>query len=48
MRSRSVFRIHGEPGRERAKIKSADEIVDLLLDGVVPDLPSRTPVRCGR
>lgn len=39
MRSRSVFRIHGEPGRERAKIKSADEIVDLLLDGVVPDLP---------
>jgi phosphoenolpyruvate---glycerone phosphotransferase subunit DhaK len=31
--------IHGEPGRERTKIKTADEIVDLLLDAVVPDLP---------
>jgi len=31
--------IHGEPGRERRKLKSADEIVDDLLDAVVPDLP---------
>ncbi len=31
--------IHGEPGRERTKIKSADEIVDLLLEAIVPDLP---------
>ena len=31
--------IHGEPGRERIKIMTADEIVDLLLDAVVPDLP---------
>ncbi|CAM3430970.1 dihydroxyacetone kinase subunit DhaK [Occultella aeris] len=31
--------IHGEPGRERVKLASADEIVDILLDAVVPDLP---------
>jgi dihydroxyacetone kinase-like protein len=31
--------IHGEPGRERTTLKTADEIVDLLLDAVVPDLP---------
>ena len=31
--------IHGEPGRERVKIVSATEIVDILLDAVVPDLP---------
>ena len=31
--------IHGEPGRRRAKIVSANEIVDILLDAVVPDLP---------
>ncbi len=31
--------IHGEPGRERTKIVSANEIVDLLLDAIVPDLP---------
>ncbi len=31
--------IHGEPGRRRAKLVSADEIVDELLDAVVPDLP---------
>jgi dihydroxyacetone kinase-like protein len=33
--------IHGEPGRERTKRKTADEIVTLLLDAVVPDLPYR-------
>lgn len=31
--------IHGEPGRKRAKLVSANEIVDVLLDAVVPDLP---------
>ncbi len=31
--------IHGEPGRRREKIKSADEIVDELLNAVVDDLP---------
>jgi dihydroxyacetone kinase-like protein len=31
--------IHGEPGRQRTKIVSANEIVDLLLDAILPDLP---------
>ena len=31
--------IHGEPGRERKKIASADEIVDELLEACVADLP---------
>ncbi len=31
--------IHGEPGRERRKLVSADEIVDDLLEAVVTDLP---------
>ena len=31
--------IHGEPGRQRAKLVSANEIVDLLLNAIVPDLP---------
>ncbi|ARC56048.1 PTS-dependent dihydroxyacetone kinase, dihydroxyacetone-binding subunit DhaK [Frondihabitans sp. 762G35] len=31
--------IHGEPGRSRQKIVSANEIVDLLLDPIVSDLP---------
>ncbi len=31
--------IHGEPGRRRAKRGTADEIVTLLLDAVVEDLP---------
>jgi dihydroxyacetone kinase-like protein len=31
--------IHGEPGRQRTKMVSANEIVDLFLDAVVPDLP---------
>lgn len=31
--------IHGEPGRRRAKIGSADEIVDEMLGAVVGDLP---------
>ncbi len=31
--------IHGEPGRERTALVPAEEIVDILLDAVVPDLP---------
>ncbi len=31
--------IHGEPGRVRTTLTSANEIVDLLLDAIVPDLP---------
>jgi dihydroxyacetone kinase-like protein len=31
--------IHGEPGRRREKLASANEIVDELLEAVVTDLP---------
>lgn len=31
--------IHGEPGRRREKLKSADEIVEILLEAIVSDLP---------
>ncbi|MEU4236145.1 dihydroxyacetone kinase subunit DhaK [Actinoplanes sp. NPDC026619] len=31
--------IHGEPGRERRKLAPADQILDDMLDAVVPDLP---------
>jgi dihydroxyacetone kinase-like protein len=31
--------IHGEPGRERMKVTSADEIVSTLLGSIVDDLP---------
>jgi dihydroxyacetone kinase-like protein len=31
--------IHGEPGRRREKLKSADEIVDEILTAVANDLP---------
>ncbi len=31
--------IHGEPGRRREKLKSADAIVDELLEAIVGDLP---------
>ncbi len=31
--------IHGEPGRERAKLVPANDIVDILLNAIVPDLP---------
>ncbi|TAM75166.1 MAG: dihydroxyacetone kinase subunit DhaK [Chloroflexota bacterium] len=31
--------IHGEPGRQRTKLVSANEVVDILLDAIVPDLP---------
>ncbi|MFQ5592873.1 MAG: dihydroxyacetone kinase subunit DhaK [Anaerolineae bacterium] len=31
--------IHGEPGRERMNIKTADEITEMLADAVISDLP---------
>jgi phosphoenolpyruvate---glycerone phosphotransferase subunit DhaK len=31
--------IHGEPGRERAKLQSADEIAKILFEAVAGDLP---------
>src|SRR5262249_40175723 len=31
--------IHGEPGRRRAKARSANEMIDDLLEAVVTDLP---------
>lgn len=31
--------IHGEPGRRRGKWAPADELVDEMLDAIVPDLP---------
>ena len=31
--------IHGEPGRERMKLKTASEIVDLMATAVVDDIP---------
>jgi dihydroxyacetone kinase-like protein len=34
--------IHGEPGRRRTKVVAAKEIVSLLLDAVVPDLPYKS------
>jgi dihydroxyacetone kinase-like protein len=33
--------IHGEPGRKRMKLKAADEIVDLLMEPILTDLPFR-------
>jgi dihydroxyacetone kinase-like protein len=34
--------IHGEPGRTRMKIKPADEIVELLMEPILSDLPFRS------
>ena len=31
--------IHGEPGRERMKLKSASEIVEMMATAIVDDLP---------
>jgi len=31
--------IHGEPGRTRMKVKPADEIVEMLMEPVIKDLP---------
>jgi dihydroxyacetone kinase-like protein len=34
--------LHGEPGRQRAKIMRADEVIDILMDSVVQDLPFKS------
>src|SRR6202048_23689 len=34
--------IHGEPGRSRTKLKSADEITEMLLTPIVEDLPFKS------
>jgi dihydroxyacetone kinase-like protein len=34
--------IHGEPGRERMKVKSADEITEMLMEPIVKDLPYKS------
>jgi dihydroxyacetone kinase-like protein len=34
--------IHGEPGRMRMKVKSADEIAEMLMEPVVKDLPYKS------
>jgi len=34
--------IHGEPGRKRMKIKSADEITEMLMEPILHDLPFET------
>src|SRR5437763_882895 len=33
--------IHGEPGRERMKLRPADEVVELLMGPILADLPYR-------
>jgi dihydroxyacetone kinase-like protein len=34
--------IHGEPGRTRMELKSADEIVDRLMEPILKDLPYKS------
>lgn len=34
--------IHGEPGRERIKLKTADEITDILMGPILEDLPFKS------
>jgi phosphoenolpyruvate---glycerone phosphotransferase subunit DhaK len=34
--------IHGEPGRQRAKLTSADEITEMLLNPILEDLPFKS------
>ena len=34
--------IHGEPGRTRMKIKPADEIVDMMAEAILSDLPFKS------
>jgi dihydroxyacetone kinase-like protein len=34
--------IHGEPGRERMKIKTADEITTLLMEPIIKDIPYKS------
>lgn len=34
--------IHGEPGRTRMKLKGADEIVELLMEPIITDIPYKS------
>jgi phosphoenolpyruvate---glycerone phosphotransferase subunit DhaK len=34
--------IHGEPGRTRMKVKPADEVVEMLMDPIIKDLPFKS------
>jgi dihydroxyacetone kinase-like protein len=34
--------IHGEPGRQRMQVKSADEIVEMLMEPVLQDIPYKS------
>jgi dihydroxyacetone kinase-like protein len=34
--------IHGEPGRQRMKIKSADEITEMLMEPILNDIPFKS------
>jgi dihydroxyacetone kinase-like protein len=34
--------IHGEPGRKRMKVRPADEIVEMLMEPILSDLPFRS------
>jgi len=34
--------IHGEPGRERMKLKSADEITEMLMEPILKDIPYKS------
>jgi dihydroxyacetone kinase-like protein len=34
--------IHGEPGRTRMKLKAADEIVELLMEPIISDIPYKS------
>ena len=37
--------IHGEPGRTRMALKSADEITEMLADAVIKTCPSKRATR---
>jgi len=34
--------IHGEPGRTRMKVKSSDEIVEMLMEPIISDIPYKS------
>lgn len=34
--------IHGEPGRTRMKLKSADEIVEMMMEPIIKDIPYKS------
>jgi len=38
--------IHGEPGRTRAKLQTADQITETLMKAIVDDLPLSREIKC--